>query len=207
MDCQFCAEFMANEGSTRIITSTDAGWVLLPSIGAFTRGYCLFMPLLHVDALADMALADLTVVAEEAERMRGLIEASYGPAILAEHGPRDCELGASCCSHCHLHVIPVPDPDAVTAAYHKVGGKGLRLKSMADLPSAVNSSYLYLSPRSGEEYCWPSAGFNRQFVRRVCAEQLGLGSYFDWRDHPFEGNCRATYVELSSTVRRVGRRS
>ncbi|MGW0954768.1 hypothetical protein ACWDAO_12500 [Streptomyces sp. NPDC001212] len=203
MDCQFCTEFTQRDSTTRIITETGAGWVLLPTIGALTPGYCLFMPLEHLDAAADLTSARLEQVAAETERMRTLIQARYGPAILAEHGPRDCELGASCCSHCHLHLIPVPDPDAVTAAYNKTGGPGRRLASMADLPTAADSSYLYLSPRPGEHYYWPSVGFARQFVRRVCADQLGIGDLFDWRDHPFTTHHERTFAELSADLHRA----
>lgn len=201
MDCQFCTEFTACEGATRIIAETPGGWVLLPTIGSFASGYCLFMPLEHLDAAADVIPAALARVAEEAEQMRTLIQARYGPVILAEHGPRDCELGASCCSHCHLHLIPVPDPGAITAAYEKTGGPGLRLTSMSALPETADGSYLYLSPRPGEHYYWPSAGFARQFVRRVCADQLGIGDFYDWRDHPFTARCERTFAELTADLR------
>ncbi|MFE3738926.1 hypothetical protein [Streptomyces sp. NPDC059134] len=200
MDCQFCAEFQACEKTSRIITRTTGGWVLLPTVGALTPGYCLFMPLDHLDAAADVTPAALGRVAAETEEMRALIQARYGPVILAEHGPRDCELGASCCSHCHLHLIPVPSPDAITTAYERTGGPGLRLGSMADLPTAANGSYLYLSPRPGEHYYWPSAGFPRQFVRRVCADELGIGDFFDWRDHPFTVHRARTFAELSADL-------
>jgi diadenosine tetraphosphate (Ap4A) HIT family hydrolase len=200
MDCQFCTEFTACESTTRIITETAGGWVLLPTIGALTPGYCLFMPLEHLYAAADVTPAGLERVAAETEQMRTLIQARYGPVILAEHGPRDCELGASCCSHCHLHLIPVPDPDAVTAAYEKTGGPGRRLTSLADLPAAVDGAYLYLSPRLGEHYYWPSAGFARQFVRRVCADELGIDDFFDWRDHPFTAHRERTFAELSADL-------
>ncbi|MFE1987627.1 hypothetical protein [Streptomyces mirabilis] len=201
MDCQFCTEFTACETTTRIITETAGGWVLLPTIGALAPGYCLFMPLEHLDAAAELTSADLSAVAAEAERMRTVIEARYGPVILAEHGPRDCELGASCCSHCHLHLIPVPNPDAVLAAYEKTGGTGRRITSLPDLSTVADGSYLYLSPRPGQHYYWPSAGFARQFVRRVCADQLGLGEFFDWRDHPFAHNRERTFSELSADLR------
>jgi diadenosine tetraphosphate (Ap4A) HIT family hydrolase len=201
MDCQFCAEFTAPESSPRIITETTDGWVLLPTIGCLTAGYCLFMPLEHVDAAADVTTAALPALQAGVEKMRTLIEAHYGPTILAEHGPRGCELGASCCSHCHLHLIPVPDPDAVTAAYEKTGGPGKRLGSLQDLPAATDGSYLYLSPRPGEHYHWPSAAFARQFVRRVCAKELDIGDRFDWRDHPFSANRERTFAELTAALR------
>ncbi|MFI8991569.1 HIT family protein [Streptomyces antimycoticus] len=201
MNCQFCTEFAACETTSRIMAETAGGWVLLPTIGALTPGYCLFMPREHVDAAADLSPARLAGIATEAEQMRTVIQARYGPVILAEHGPRGCELGASCCSHCHLHLIPVPDPDAVLTAYEKTGGPGHRIASLTELPTVTNGSYLYLSPRPGQHYHWHSAGFARQFVRRVCADQLGLGEYFDWRDHPFTANRDRTLTELSADLR------
>lgn len=201
MDCQFCTEFSTRGSTTRVITETAGGWVLLPTIGALTPGYCLFMPLEHLDAAADVTSGRLEQVATETEEMRGLIETRYGPVVLAEHGPRDCELGASCCSHCHLHLIPVPDPDAVTAVYRRTGGPGRRLTGLADLPAVADGSYLYLSPRPGEHYFWPSAGFARQFVRRVVADQLGIGERYDWRDHPFTAHGQRTFAELTADLR------
>jgi hypothetical protein len=79
--------------------------------------------------------------------------------IIAEHGPRGCELGAGCCSHAHLHLIPVPDPGAVTAAYRATGGPGHRLESLAALPGAVEGPCLHLSPQPGEHLLWSSPGF------------------------------------------------
>ncbi|MEV6946816.1 hypothetical protein AB0N07_33585 [Streptomyces sp. NPDC051172] len=78
MDCQFCTEVTARESTTRIITETAGGRVLLlPTIGALAPGYCLFMPLELLDAAADVAPADLERVAAETEQMRTLIQARY----------------------------------------------------------------------------------------------------------------------------------
>ncbi|MEU6215021.1 MULTISPECIES: hypothetical protein [Streptomyces] len=201
-NCQFCIEFNERAPKSRIITETDNGWVLLPTIGCLTPGYSLYMPREHLDAAADVTPDDLPKVAAGMESMRALIQKQYGPTIVAEHGPRDCELGASCCSHAHLHLIPVPDPDAILAVYEKVGGPGQRLSSLLDLPAAAQTSYLYLSPRPGEHCYWPADGrFARQFVRRVVADQLDIGEQYDWRDHPFTETQHQTYDTLTAAVR------
>ncbi|MGW1641474.1 hypothetical protein [Streptomyces lavendulae] len=203
-DCTFCTEFTEHAPNTRIITETADRWVLLPTIGCLTPGYCLYMPLEHLDAAADVAPDDLPPVAASLEAMRTLIQDHYGPTIVAEHGPRDCELGASCCSHAHLHLIPVQDPDAILAAYEKAGGPGRRLTSLVDLPASAETSYLYLSPRPGEHYYWPADGrFARQFVRRVIADQLGIGEQYDWRDHPFAETQHQTYNTLTAAIRAI----
>jgi diadenosine tetraphosphate (Ap4A) HIT family hydrolase len=202
MDCAFCTEFAALPRSgqeTRIICETS-GWVLLPTIGCFTPGYCLFMPVDHIDAAADAGPCELARVGTAAEEMRARISSVFGPVIIAEHGPRGCELGASCCSHAHLHLIPVPDPRAVTAAYQATGGPSRRIQSLDSLPGAVEGPYLYLSPRPGEHLLWPSAGFARQYVRRICAAQHGMPDRFDWRDHPFDANQGLTVTILRAAV-------
>jgi diadenosine tetraphosphate (Ap4A) HIT family hydrolase len=203
VDCAFCTEFSALPGSgqgKRIICEVS-GWVLLPTVGCFTPGYCLFMPLDHIDAAADATPGELAHVGAAAEKMRALISSVFGPVIIAEHGPRDCELGAGCCTHAHLHLIPVPDPSAVIAAYRATGGPGHRMDSLADLPGVVEGPYLYLSPQPGEHLVWPSPGFARQYVRRVCAGLHGAGDRFDWRDHSFDGNQALTVTMLRAAVR------
>ena len=201
-DCQFCTEFTERAPKNRIITETADHWVLLPTVGCLTPGYSLYMPLEHLDAAADITPDNLPQVAASLESMRTLIQTHYGPTIVAEHGPRDCELGASCCSHAHLHLIPVHDPDAILAAYEKVGGPGRHLTSLVDLPAAAQTSYLYLSPRPGEHHYWPAASrFARQFVRRVVADQYGIGEQYDWRDHPFVQNHNQTYDTLTAAIR------
>jgi diadenosine tetraphosphate (Ap4A) HIT family hydrolase len=171
-------------------------------VGCFVAGYCLFMPVEHVDAAADLAAESLRHVEQSLERQRRLVESRFGPVIIAEHGSRDCALGSACCTHLHLHLIPVPDRDAVTAAYELAGGHGRPLTSLADLPAAVEGPYLYLSPRPGEHLLWPAdRRFPRQFVRRVTADLHGAADRYDWRDHPFADIQRETLVRLRAATR------
>jgi diadenosine tetraphosphate (Ap4A) HIT family hydrolase len=202
VDCAFCTEFAAvppGGHGTRIICQAG-GWVLLPTVGCFTPGYCLFMPIDHIDAAADATVAELARVGAAIEEMRTLISSVFGPVIVAEHGPRGCELGAGCCSHAHLHLIPVPDVDAVTSSYEAVGGLGRRLERLEDLPTVIDGPYLYLSPRPGTHMAWASTGFARQYVRRVCASLHGVADQFDWRDHPFDANQAVTASALRAAM-------
>jgi diadenosine tetraphosphate (Ap4A) HIT family hydrolase len=203
MDCAFCTEFagLPRRGEETRIICDVSGWVLLPTVGCFTPGYCLFMPLDHIDAVADAPEAELVLIGQAVEDMRTLVSGTFGPVIVAEHGPRGCDLGAGCCSHAHLHLIPVPDVNEVIAAYRATGGSGRRLQNLAHLAEAVDGPYLYLSPRPGEHLLWQSAGFARQYVRRVCASQHGIGDMFDWRDHPFDGNQALTITTLRANVK------
>ncbi|MCI0689057.1 MAG: hypothetical protein L0Y54_17770, partial [Sporichthyaceae bacterium] len=195
MDCGFCAEFANTTDQTRIIAEID-GWALLPTVGCFIPGYCLLMPIDHIDATADLAPLELDRLADLVEDMRTTVASAYGPTIVAEHGPRGCDLGASCCSHAHLHLIPVPDPDAVSGVYQATGGPGRRLARLADLAGGASGSYLYLSTYPGMHTVWPAGGFARQFVRRVCATLHGVGDTYDWREHPYQDNQQQTLTTL-----------
>jgi diadenosine tetraphosphate (Ap4A) HIT family hydrolase len=193
MECAFCSEFVT--GSDRIITACG-DWLLLPTVGCFTPGYCLFMPCEHVNAVADLPGEQLHEVESAAEQMRARLTYVYGPTIIAEHGARGCDLGAGCCTHAHLHLIPVPDPGAVVADYLATGGDGASLAGICDLPTVAAGAYVYLSPRPGTHLAWPAAGFARQFVRRVCARLHGLGAFYDWRDYAFPDLQQATLQRL-----------
>ena len=200
MDCQFCTEFSSTaEGGGRIITEID-GWLLLPTIGCFTPGYSLLMPRHHIDAVADATSPEVTKLQKSVEDIRAVITSEFGPTIVAEHGPRGCQLGASCCSHAHLHFIPVPDPHAVNCAYQATGGPGRAISGLHDLVLVDHVPYVYLSPWPGTHLFWPADGFARQYVRRVCASLLGIGQHFDWRDHAFADNQDLTFRTLRELI-------
>lgn len=198
-DCAFCLEFAATPHGGRIIWRRE-GWVLLPTIGCFTEGYSLLMPERHLDAAADADSAELARVETVMEETRSLIANLYGPVIVGEHGASGCDLGAGCCSHAHLHLIPVPDPQAVQDAYDATGGQGYRIDSLAELAGNIEGPYVYLSARAGDHRVWTARGFARQYVRRVSAAQHQLADQFDWRDHPFSQLQQATLRNLREAV-------
>ena len=194
-DCAFCLEFAAAPHGGRIIWRRE-GWILLPTIGCFTEGYSLLMPERHLDAAADADPVELTGVELVMEEARALIAELYGPVIVGEHGACGCQLGAACCSHAHLHLIPVPDPHAIHDAYRATGGPGRAINGLAELPGGVEGPYVYLSTRPGEHLVWPAHGFARQYVRRVSAAQHHRADEYDWRDHPFPDLQQATLRRL-----------
>jgi diadenosine tetraphosphate (Ap4A) HIT family hydrolase len=200
VDCDFCAEFAGDPMGGRIIVR-EGDWVLLPTVGCFIPGYCLLMPIRHVEAIAELPRAELNWMDAFLTRMRRLIEDRFGPAIVAEHGPGRCDVGASCCSHAHLHLIPMGSHVAsVIAAYERTGGPPTILPDLSALSNRAGEPYLYLSPGTQMHLVWHAAGFPRQFVRRVCASALGIGAQYDWRDHPFLPQMRQTLASLQSAV-------
>jgi diadenosine tetraphosphate (Ap4A) HIT family hydrolase len=195
MDCSFCDEFAQSTGETRIVARTH-NRVVLPTIGSFTPGYLLYMPYEHITAFADLNQAELRECEQHINQLRSSLAAFYGPLIVAEHGPREGDLGAGCCDHAHIHLVPLPDPQRVVRASVEIGGPREPYWTLTECLSSVDEAYVYVSPASAEHYIWPATLFPRQWVRRVCAEVHRRASQWDWRDHPFDLERQQTYNAL-----------
>ncbi|MDQ1527921.1 MAG: hypothetical protein QOG18_2534 [Microbacteriaceae bacterium] len=195
IDCAFCDEFAQPMEATRIVARTQSR-VLVPTIGCLTQGYLLYMPHEHTLAFADLDGAELRECEHDINCLRRVLADRYGPIIVAEHGPRKCDLGAACCDHAHIHLIPVPAPDRVVKEYVKIGGATEPYRTLAECLASVDEAYVYVSPAPAVHYIWPATEFPRQWVRRVCAEIYGKTSQWDWRDHPFDLERQRTYDAL-----------
>lgn len=195
IDCAFCDEFAQPTEATWIVARTQSR-VVLPTIGCFAQGYLLYMPHEHTFAFADLDGAELRECEQDIDGLRSALADRYGPVIVAEHGPRKCDLGAGCCDHAHIHLIPVPTPDRVVKEYVEIGGPTEPYRTLAECLASVDEAYVYVSPAPAEHYIWPATAFPRQWVRRVCADIHARASQWDWRDHPFDPERRRTYDAL-----------
>jgi diadenosine tetraphosphate (Ap4A) HIT family hydrolase len=199
--CEFCDELRAPDSAGSRIVWRDDMWATVPTRGCFVAGYSLLLPMDHLISFGSAAVGDLAGAERAVERLRSLVASAFGPAIVAEHGASVCDMGASCCDHAHLHVIPVPSVEAVGAIYVAQFGSPQRLGALRDLKRFADAPYLYLSPKAGEHFVWTNGRFPRQFVRRVCAQLHGIPAKFDWRLFPFEGNMVATCRALRDRLR------
>jgi hypothetical protein len=81
----------------------------------------------------------------------------------------------------------------VTRSYLEIGGEPERLTAVEQITSLSGLPYILLSPHRGQWWLWRNVtGFHQQFVRRVCAQAMGIEAYFDWRRHPFKENMLLT---------------
>ncbi|RSM61974.1 hypothetical protein DMB66_23205 [Actinoplanes sp. ATCC 53533] len=199
IDCAFCDEFAQPFDDTWLVARTDQR-VVLPTIGCLREGYLLYMPADHTLAFADLDRDILSSCSEDLDSLRAQLHERYGPMIIAEHGPRECDLGAGCCDHAHMHLIPIPDPAQVLDQYVARGGPQPRFDNLADCLASIQEAYVYVSPEPGAHYVWPAQGFPRQWVRRVCAEIHGKTAEWDWRDHSFTPERRRTYEALKGNL-------
>jgi diadenosine tetraphosphate (Ap4A) HIT family hydrolase len=172
----------------------EGGFIGLPSIGCFVDGYLLVLPRRHVDSFAKLDDDELNFGLEFANEICQRLRPIYGEYIIAEHGSAGpCDPGAACVDHAHLHLIPL-DYRAGLARdeYCRVGGDPLKLIGREGFRVLGEASYVALSVRAGQFDFWPATRFPRQFVRSVSANLLGVGEYFNWREHPFIAKMKRT---------------
>lgn len=208
MSCQFCKELAGWDDHNRWWQQDD-DWVVGPTVGHFTPGYLLMLPIDHIRALAESSLSQLGRAADHIGYVRGVLARQYGPVVVAEHGSgSSCDRGAACCDHAHLHFIPLPDVECVEKVKHEYLRRDENftiLDSLRDLRRMDGSPYLYLSTSTDEHWVWQlndqnRALFPRQFVRRICATVLGTQCW-DWRRHPLLTEMCATRDQLAQEFR------
>jgi hypothetical protein len=186
--CDFCPELSRTpSGRSRIIQRHD-GFFLLPTLGCFTDGYNLILPFEHRPSFAVLGRDQLTLGLQFAEGTRKRLARFFGDYLIAEHGALDSgDLGAGCCLHAHLHLIPMPRKlGLVRAKYVAAGGPPYISGDISSFEGVRGRSYLMLSTKEGKYEFWLATHkFQRQFVRSVCAELLGIGRFYNWREHHF----------------------
>jgi diadenosine tetraphosphate (Ap4A) HIT family hydrolase len=198
--CEFCIEFAAAGTSSRSrIIWEDNELLLLPTIGCLRPGYCLLMPRIHRRSFAALDEDELSETENSLRCLRGRIAEKYGPTVVAEHGPGECDMGASCCDHAHLHLIPLPGlVDPLVDVYREVGGEPRLLSCLGDLHRFSDRPYLFLSPQDDLYMVWTNVErFRRQFVRWATAKLMGIENAYNWRNYSFVHNMLITKAGLT----------
>ncbi|WP_157038888.1 hypothetical protein [Rhodopseudomonas palustris] len=160
----------------------------MPTIGCFVDGYSLVLPRKHAVSYASLPHGERQAGLALAEDARERLAQLYGDFIIAEHGAADsCDLGAGCCDHAHLHLIPMGKRcSAVRNAFLEAGAEPSVCGDTAAFENYRGDPYIMLSTDRGRYEFWRATHkFGRQFVRRVCADLLGISPYFNWREHAF----------------------
>ncbi len=199
-ECPFCEEYSGTKiaQNSRLIYA-DGGYALVPTVGCFTEGYCLYLPTKHVTSFAFLGKVELTRVQDELYKISDILKREYSSElIMAEHGAgSETKCGASCINHAHIHLIPVNDSLMVLKQFLNVGGPPTILNSMSDLSVLSGEPYIYLNWRGDKFLVWTNTEkFPRQFVRSVCATLHGLPDMWNWRMFPFYEEMKATTARL-----------
>lgn len=204
MSCKFCLELDGADEYDRW-WHQDVDWAVGPTLGHFTPGYLLMVPIAHHNAIANCSGKEIAAAAEHVGRIRNVLSRRYGPVVVAEHGSGGvCNRGAACCDHAHLHFIPFTNFEStrkVKGEYIQRDPEFTLVRSLHDLRAFAGKPYLYISTAPDEHLVWVLEKHNqhffpRQFVRQVCASVLGT-PHWDWRDAPLIDEMMATRDALA----------
>lgn len=206
--CNFCAELddkiparQVYEAELwgedeRVLWEND-NFVVIPTVGCITPGYLLLLPKEHNYSFADVPTSLRGELMAISTFLRKLIAREYKCQVLiAEHGSIQCDRGAACCDHAHLHFIPVPDDEAALEYYEDISEDCVAM-SLEDLFILKGTTYILAGSDPIHVNIWRHQdGFTSQFCRKVAAREWNVDDQWDWRRSPNYPNIRKTLDQL-----------
>ncbi|WP_224372667.1 hypothetical protein [Hyalangium versicolor] len=147
----------------------------------------------HRSSVATLGPKQAIQVQQELESVLSKLESQSGASrwIVFEHGTTlDCGLKACCVDHLHLHLLPV-DMDLAAELATRLSCEAKRIESLQDLRQVRESgadNYIYARNPDGKHYVLTPPAYSSQFVRQVIAERVGRGEFWNWQNHPLEGD-------------------
>jgi diadenosine tetraphosphate (Ap4A) HIT family hydrolase len=207
--CPFCVEIKHNSleisNSNRIIFESDH-FYLVPTLGCFIEGYCLFVPKRHVYSFCQLNYSESEELFKNFRMIKSTIETKFNKdVIIFEHGAKSSALNLhSCIDHAHLHIVPGVNKLLVLKYFIDICGKPVIVSSKIQEKYFEREDYLYLNYEDKHLYWTELSKVPKQFGRIVCADILGIKQFYNWRIYPFKEKMMDTkstlkneFVELS----------
>ena len=197
LPCRFCRDGTPSSALSDTRLLSGAGFYPKPALGSFLPGYCLLIPYRHVARFGDLTPDELEETEIALENLKRKLTALYDkPIMVFEHGSVLSSGGArSCIPHAHLHVVPSAEDirSQLDALLKPVDEPMSGIASSA----RVKHAYLYYSYANASVIYRENEPVHSQFIRRVLAESVGLGDFYDWGVWPFLEN-------IEQLIRRFG---
>lgn len=176
--------------------------VAVPSAGALVAGWTLIVPRRPMLNLASATGEERSAIQFAANQIAGQLAQNGEQIWLFEHGSRNVGGIMGCgVDQAHLHVVPLNFD--LGAAIARRSGDDIVWKVAAESDSPLDSL-----PATGEYIAFwnmadrrPNVGMVRrpvsQWVRRVIADELGIGAEWDYRSHPQKVRVQQTLQRLA----------
>lgn len=176
--------------------------VAVPSVGALVAGWTLIVPRRPMLNLATATGEERRAIELAASQIAGQLGQTGEQIWLFEHGSRNAGGAMGCgVDQAHLHVVPL-NFDLGAAIARRTGDDiAWTVATQSDTP-------LDSLPATGEYIAFwsmadrrPNIGMVRrpvsQWVRRVIADELGIGAEWDYRSHPQKVRVQQTLQRLA----------
>lgn len=200
--CAFCSAMGSDRHSlSETPLAKSRGFVAWPSLGAIVPGWTLVVPETHILALASLGPKRLRELHRFSASVRSKVERAFGPTVLFEHGSpvEGHEVGCGV-DHAHLHVVPFRgSPNRSLRRLLPPGTISIASAGVSAAAEYLTQGlpYLFVEDQNRSGWLFVHPRIPSQAMRRVIAMSAGKADYFNWRDHPFVENVRATVATLS----------
>lgn len=183
-------------------------FVVVPTVGALVEGWLLVAPRRQVLCYARLPDAALSELKHFLDEIVPIVEESYGPISLFEHGPSVVGSPVGCgTDYAHLHLVPAKcdlragtEQIAPNIRWNKIGS----FEAIRDR-AADGAGYWFLQQPYGSGDCMIGSCSaeepTSQLFRRVIATSLGTPEAFDWKDDLGEDRIAATVETLAQHIR------
>lgn len=188
--CRFCFRLDnggAGEEAWNTVLLATKNFVVVPSKGALVPGWLLVIPKAHQLSIADTP-EESRAEFEHVLRVAGeAVHQRFGPPTVFEHGAARPGTAWGCgIDHAHLHLLPLPF-DLVAATQRRLPLVwNARVRPTSICSWGADGPYVAL--RGPTEDAWSvihPETIERQFVRRVIADELGTPDRYDYDQYPF----------------------
>jgi len=199
--CAFCSSIAGESGaSVEVPVLEDERFVAWVSRGPLVDGHVIMVPRQHLLNLGQLSETDLEHQLRFIARLTNLIEASYGPVALFEHGPVREGTAVGCSiDHAHLHLVPVQHSlvDAARRDYPELSWRDV--DGYWDVREiAWTTPYLFVRDPDGASALAVGEGIPSQALRRTIAAMLGREGEWDWKVHPRSATILKSIRELTT---------
>lgn len=200
--CRFCLRLrnsgLGEEAWNTVLLATK-NFVVVPSKGAMVPGWLLVIPKAHQLSIAETP-AEMRAELEHVLRVAGqAVQRRFGPPTVFEHGAATPGTAWGCgIDHAHLHLLPLPFDLAVA-----IEGRLPRAWNARVRPTSVcswSADRPYIALRGPAEDAWSvihPETIERQFIRRMIAEEVGMPERYDYDQYPFHEHAVETARNLA----------
>lgn len=199
-DCVLCGDLSDRGGRIDI----GHGLALTSDAAPLLPGHALLHTFDHVPSFAAISTDTIALAFAAIERVIEIGRFAAGPVLAFEHGTLGPSGGSGCVDHAHIHLLPLGDAAeapgrlSIPEALVKVGSEldPNRLGSLAGTP------YFWIAERASRLRIIVPRQSERQVLRRIVAEALGLPAYRTWDLYDSDA-ANATMAELRSHEARL----
>lgn len=182
--------FLCKPRSELVFAATDDA-IAMCGLGPLTPGYSVLATRAHLASAADASKA-VPKFNVFADRVRSILETTFGSCVLTEHGriPVCVDVSGTTDPHCyHAHFLLFPGVSNIEDRAKEYFARVESACSLADamaIAGAHAEYFLISGTRDSFQVLSRPGKLIRQFARVLVADALGVPARANWRKYPEE---------------------